>query len=388
MDIKQILAIMTEVAENPYENAKQWKAAGEGRKVAGILPMHVPAELYHAAGVRPVLLQEVNDTITLGHSYIHTFYCGFSRSVADQAAKGILDFIDLFVVGNGISSVQGLCLQDIITVIYPDKFVDTNEIIQFTNLAWTKERTIYTYGMMKGTVEEMTGEKITDEALWNSIKLYNRGRQLMRELYEERRKGNALLTPKDLQYIVKASMVMDKAEHNALLEELVPQVKANAVARPAGLIPVYVSGHMCHAPKPDYLRLIEECGGYIVDDDLYTGYRYICADVKEDGDTDPTAALAQYYMDKNKVLPCPTRVDPLTNWDKTILNAVNETGAKGLVILQVKYCEPQMFFFPEIKETFEAAGVPYLLLETEHEVTSLENIRTRIESFIEKLRDM
>lgn len=387
MNIKEILAIMAHNADNPYEAAKAWKAEGENRKVVGIIPMHIPAELFHAAGAMPVLLQETLDAVTLGHSYILTFYCGFSRSVADQAAKGELDFIDEFVCGNGASSVQGLCLQDVLTVIFPDKVIDTNEIIQFIDTPWTKERVIYCYNMMKKQVEELTGNEVTNEALWNSIRLYNRGRTLMRELYELRRGGNDALSPKELQDIVKASMVMDKAEHNSLLEELVPQVKAAAVARNEELIPVFVSGHLCHAPRADLFRIINEAGGVVADDDLFTGYRYICHDVKED-EEDATSALAQQYIDKNRVLPCPTRVDPTTNWDKTILEAVKKSGAKGLIILQAKYCEPHMFYYAEIKETFEAAGIPHILIETEHEVTSMENIRTRIESFIEKLRMM
>lgn len=387
MNVKEILEIMAKNAESPYDAAKAWKAAGENRKVVGIIPMHIPAELFHAAGAMPIMLQETLDAVTLGHSYILTFYCGFSRSVADQAAKGELDFVDEFVCGNGASSVQGLCLQDVLTVLFPNKVVDTNEIIQFIECDWTKDRTIYCYNMMKAQVEELTGNKITNEALWNSIRMYNRGRQLMRELYDLRRGGNDALTPKDLQDIVKSSMVMDKAEHNALLEELIPQVKAAPVARKEELIPVFISGHLCHAPRAEIFRIINESGGVVADDDLYTGYRYICCDVKEE-EEDATSALAQQYIDKNKVLPCPTRVDPTTYWDKTILEAVKKSGAKGLIILQAKYCEPHMFYYAEIKETFEAAGIPHILIETEHEVTSMENIRTRIESFIEKLRMM
>jgi benzoyl-CoA reductase/2-hydroxyglutaryl-CoA dehydratase subunit BcrC/BadD/HgdB len=42
-----------------------------------------------------------------------------------------------------------------------------------------------------------------------------------------------------------------------------------------------------------------------------------------------------------------------------------------------------MYYYPQIKEAFEARGVPHLMIETEHEMSSLEAVRTRIETFLE-----
>ncbi len=381
--MNEILAQMKECAENHYECAKKWKETHEGGKVVAILPMHFPAEIFHAAGAYPILLQEGFDAITLGHAYMFPYYCGFTRSVADQAAKGELGFVDMFVCGSGASSVQGLCVQDVLMAIYPKK-VESKELIAFMDDPWTKESVTDTYARLRKSAEELTGTAITDEALRNSIALYNKGRKLMRELYDMRRKGNALLTPMQMQDVIKSSMVMDKAEHNALLEELVKYVRENAVAPKEDAIPVFLSGHLCQAAKHDILRLVAEAGGVVADDDLFHGWRYIVQDVREDGD--PIEALAQAYLDKNRACPCPTRVDPKTNWELMLLDAVKACNAKGLIILQAKYCEPHMFYYAEIKEAFEAAGIPHLLLETEHEVISMEGMRTRIESFIESIR--
>jgi benzoyl-CoA reductase/2-hydroxyglutaryl-CoA dehydratase subunit BcrC/BadD/HgdB len=145
--------------------------------------------------------------------------------------------------------------------------------------------------------------------------------------------------------------------------------------------PVYVSGHLCHAPKPEILDLIEDCGAVIVDDDLYTGYRYVSSDVDETGD--PVNALARWYIDRNDVVPCPTRLDPATDWDGFLLNAVRRSGARGLIVLMAKFCEPHYFYYPRIKASFDSHGLPHLLIETEHDTNALGNLRTRIEAFVE-----
>ncbi|MGH9024371.1 MAG: 2-hydroxyacyl-CoA dehydratase, partial [Acidimicrobiia bacterium] len=132
------------------------------------------------------------------------------------------------------------------------------------------------------------------------------------------------------------------------------------------------------------LDLIEDCGATIVDDDLYTGFRYVSLDVEETGD--PVKALVRWYIARNDVVPCPTRLDPGIDWDGWLLDASRRAGAQGLIVLLVKFCEPHYFYYPRIKTTFEEAGVPHIMLETEHDMSVLGNLRTRVEAFVELLK--
>ena len=60
--------------------------------------------------------------------------------------------------------------------------------------------------------------------------------------------------------------------------------------------------------------------------------------------------------------------------------------AAGMIVLMAKFCEPHMYYYPEVKEAFEARGVPHLLIETEHEGIPLEGLRTRVETFLEVVK--
>ncbi len=62
-------------------------------------------------------------------------------------------------------------------------------------------------------------------------------------------------------------MIMDKAEHTELLKRVMAGLRERAPGPDRG-VRVFVSGHMCHAPKPEILNLIEEAGAVIADDDL------------------------------------------------------------------------------------------------------------------------
>ncbi|MCK5202536.1 MAG: 2-hydroxyacyl-CoA dehydratase, partial [Desulfobacterales bacterium] len=51
----------------------------------------------------------------------------------------------------------------------------------------------------------------------------------------------------------------------------------------------------------------------------------------------------------------------------------------------LKFCDPHAFDFPYIKELLDRAGIPSMLLEIEDQQISAEQLRTRIEAFIELL---
>ena len=178
-------------------------------------------------------------------------------------------------------------------------------------------------------------------------------------------------------------MVMDRSEHNVLLETILRELRARAPARVTG-VRVHLSGHMCQPPKPELLDLIEECGAVVVNDDLYHGFRFISTDVSTSGD--PVDALGGWYAERNIHAPCPTRLHGSVRWNDSLLDAARKADAQGVISLLVKFCEPHMFHYPELNQTLTEAGIPHLLIETEHEGMPLETIRTRIESFVESIR--
>jgi benzoyl-CoA reductase/2-hydroxyglutaryl-CoA dehydratase subunit BcrC/BadD/HgdB len=144
----------------------------------------------------------------------------------------------------------------------------------------------------------------------------------------------------------------------------------------------HLSGHLCHAPRRELLEVIEECGVVVVDDDLWTGRRYLQTGVDETAD--PMAAIAAWYAQRNVNLPCPTRVQHDADWDTWLVDAVEGSGAEVVIHLMPKFCEPHMLFYPELRKALDAAQIPQLLIETEHEGIPLEAFRTRVEALVEK----
>lgn len=382
--MEKIIALFEEAAARPLAYARAWKQEHDGRgrnaRVIGIFPMHFPGELAHAAGALPVILQEDDQPITIGLSSVFNFYCGYNRSVVDQAMRGEYEFLDAILFGD--HCVQLLGTADVLRDRMPATPILFNQLITTLSAPWAMEETRKTFRQLWIELEQLIGRPIPEEDVQASIRLFNRNRQLVRRLYDLRRSGQIALTGRQLQHVVKSSMVMDKARHTALLEALLD--KAVQAPPPTPAIRVYLSGHLCQAPKLEILDLVEECGGIVVDDDLYHGFRYVSTDITETGTA--LDALSNWYLERNRRVPCPTRADKNTDWESFLLGAVEKAGAQGLIVLMAKFCEPHMYFYPEIKEAFERHGIPHLLVETEHEAMPLEALKTRLEAFFEIAR--
>jgi benzoyl-CoA reductase subunit C len=375
-------AILAAAAADPISYAAAWKAR-TGRPVIGSFPMNFPSELVHATGALPVIVQESRTQITEGRSLLPEFYCSYTRSVADQAAVGELDVFDAFVLAD--HCVQLLGAVDVIRWAKPETPTHFAQFISSMDDPWSGAQVRDKVDSLRVEVEEMVGVTVTPEVLRASICAFNENRRLLRQFYDLRKVGVLRISARQLQVLVKSSMVMDIEEHSKILSGILAALDPEAQA-PDSLVRIHLSGHFCAPPRPELLDLIEDCGVLVVNDDLYHGTRYISTDVPEN--VDPFDALALWYLDRNISAPCGTRVQRNVDWDEYLINSLDGTGADGVITLMAKFCEPLMLYYPELRKALDGHDVPVLLIETEHEGLAAESVRTRVETFVERIRRM
>src|SRR5262245_31816777 len=123
--MEQVLTRFERAAAQPLAYARGWKET-TGRPVVGIFPMHFPGELAHAAGALPIVLQEDEAPVTVGLSSLFNFYCGYNRSIVDQAMRGEFAFLDAIMFGD--HCVQLLGTADILREHMPDLPILFNQL--------------------------------------------------------------------------------------------------------------------------------------------------------------------------------------------------------------------------------------------------------------------
>ncbi|MBI4763739.1 MAG: 2-hydroxyacyl-CoA dehydratase [Deltaproteobacteria bacterium] len=313
-----------------------------------------------------------------GSSVVSPWIFRIIRSVIDDSARGKLDFLD------GVISYE-TCLQarHLPFIVQKTGWHGYYQRIFLPGSVVSEAGRQFMIDNLKRlteSLESFTGQEISRERLSQSILIYNENRGLLRQLYQLRKRNPGLLKAKEVLAIVHSSMLMLKEEHNQMLQRLFPDLEKRAL-KPESRARVILSGSLCEAPRSFILDLIEEAGMVIIDDDLYTGSRYFINDAGTD--EDPLEALTNRYLKRNP--PSPTKVDSEMDWSDYLFQMVTQNEAVGVISLVVKFCPPHLAYYPDIERKLSRAGVHTMMLEMEHEVTSLEQVKTRLQAFGESL---
>jgi benzoyl-CoA reductase subunit C len=353
--------------ERRHEEARAWKES-TGGKVIGLFCCDVPEELIHAAGMLPVrLLGEHGDT-SEADVHFPVNVCPYPKACFDQALQGNYDYLDGMVVPNVCDMVRamfGFWQTD-----FSLPFLYFLEVPQRIGPEGTDFFTVE-LGRFRKALEDFGGHPIADDTLREAIRLFNADRGLLREFSVLR--ATAGLPASLVQDAVLSSMVLPKERHL----ELTKAALAEAPMMPsANGLPLFLSASMLD--ESDFVRLIEECGGHVVGDDMPVGTRYFQADVDQD-DSNPLRALARRYLEG---IPCPRKMLPDAHLAR-LLTMLEGSGARGVIIHNLRACDCHLYEYPYFKKELEARGLPVLFFRGEETATEREQQRSDIEAFVE-----
>jgi benzoyl-CoA reductase subunit C len=350
-----------------HEEARAWKQRTGGR-VIGLFCCDVPEELIHAAGMLPVRLLGEHEDTSEADVHLPVNVCPYPKACFDQALKGRYDYLDGIVVPNVCDMVRAMF--GFWQTNFPLPFLYFLEVPQRISPEGVEFFTVE-LGRFRRALEEFSGHPIADDALREAIRLFNADRELLRRLSAMR--VTAGVPGSLVQDAVLSSMVLPKDRHVELMKTALAKAP---MLPPVDGLPLFLSASMLD--ESDFVRLIEECGGHVVGDDMPTGTRYFQADVDED-DANPVRALAHRYLEE---IPCPRKMLPDAHLARLLL-MLEGSGARGVVIHNLRACDCHLYEYPYFKRGLEARGLPVLFFRGEETVTEREQQRADIEAFVE-----
>jgi benzoyl-CoA reductase subunit C len=357
-----------------HDYARAWKER-TGGKVLGYFCTYFPEEIPYAAGILPVRILGSHEPQDVTEPHIFGMFCPFCRDCLAQGLKGRYDYLD------GIAIAQS-CLHIRQAFTSWEKHIPVSYSYYLPMPHGVQSPRAYPYlageyARLARSLEEWTGRSLTDDDLKAAIGVYNENRRLLRQVYELRKETPPRLTGEEAMEMVLASQMVDKAEHNAALRDLLGQMPART-ARAGELVRLMVVGS--ENDDVPFMQMVESLGAVVVVDDHCTGSRYFWNEVTGDGDL--YHALAARYIDRPA---CPSKDWPARTRIPHILALARDFDAKGAILIQQKFCDPHELDIPALKKAFEEAGIPTLFLEFDVTVP-LGQFRIRVEAFLEMLR--
>ena len=374
MEAVEVLQEMRRVVEDPTSAGRRFKKELK-KQIIGYFCTYTTEEMIHAAGCVPYRIMGRKKQVEFADSHLQSYSCSLVRTGLDMALAGDLDFLDGTVFPHTCDSIQRL--SDIwrinAGISYHTDIVLPVKLHTQSARAYVVEE----LRAFRASLEEFTGKKITDDALWDGIRTYNKMRDNLNHLHDIKRKNPGIVRSTLADDCVQAAMYLPVDEHNRLMTELLAELEGKE--DPYDPIRVVVVGNMC--VFGEIYDFIETAGASVAGDDMCTGYRYYSLNVDEKTN-DPIEALADRIVHRPL---CAAKHSLDFDRGKFLETIIDNTNAKGVIFLLVKFCDPHSFDYPHLKDTAEKKGLPHMLIEMEMDNPSPGQVKTRIEAFIEML---
>jgi benzoyl-CoA reductase subunit C len=365
-----------------FNAVKQWKAAAPGRKAIGYMPVYVPRELVHAAGMLPVGILGGGDQLEViqGDAYYQSYICRIPRSTIELGLTGRLDCLDGMLFPSICDVIRNL--SGMWQILFKDKYVKYFDVPQ--NYEDSIGGTFYVNELeiLREDLGKLRGTPITDAELNASIRVYNENRAAVRALYDYRAAKPWQAPTSEVYLVLRAGMVLPPEEHTQLIRDYI--AAADALPRPKrDNARVVITGTFCEQPPLGLIKSIEMSGCYVVDDDFMLVTRWLLDDVP--ADAEPLRELSKAFLHRS----ASTAAKYDTRREEKgvfLLKQVKTYAAEGVIFAAPSFCDPALLERPMLQDVLAKHGVPYTAFKYAENTGQMAPIREQAGTFADSIK--
>ncbi len=365
-----------------FAAVQRWKAEAPERKAIGYMPIYVPLEIIHAAGMLPVGVLGGGDRLEVihGDAYYQSYICRIPRSTIELGLTGRLDCLDGMLFPSICDVIRNL--SGMWQLLFEGKYVRYFDVPQNFNDAVGGSYYRHELETLRDDLARLAGREITDDALAASIRVYNENRAAVRAVYEYRAAKPWQALTSEVYLLMRAGMVLSVEEHTALLRDYL--AAARAEDRPMrDNCRIVLTGTFCEQPPLGMIRSIEMAGCYVVDDDLMLVNRWLTQEVTCEGD--PLASLADAFLHHSQETSAkyvPDRADK----GRHLVDAVQRSQAEGVIFASPSFCDPALLDRPMLQHVLMAENIPYTAFKYAENSGQMQPIREQAGTFADSIK--
>lgn len=365
-----------------FTAARNWKDAEPGRKVIAFMPIYVPREIIHAAGMLPLGVFGGGDQLEViqGDAYFQSYICRIPRSTIELVLSDRLNFVDGMLFPSICDVIRNL--SGMMRMIRPGVYARYFDVPQNYRDEVGGEYYSNELQELRHGLEQLRGRKITDEALRDSIALYNENRRLVNRFYALRARYPWRIPAVEAYLLMRAGMLIPVEEHNRLLEEYM--AIAETTERPQrDNCRVVVAGMFCEQPPLNLIKSIELAGCYVLDDDFMLANRWLTEDVPLEGD--PIGNLAKTFI-HHSTKTSATFEPNEEEKGLYLVDAVRRCQAEGVIFAAPSFCDPALLERPMLQDALTAASIPYISFKYAENSGQMQPIREQAGTFADSIK--
>jgi benzoyl-CoA reductase subunit C len=331
---------------DPARAVSRWKAL-TGRKAAGCLPLFIPEEILHAAGMLPVTV--------------------FGDEYRDLPASGRWDVLDGWVLPPApvLSSEFAKSL--------PESASGRPQVsLRFTPgrmKAPSTEETLDRVELLREWAGDTAGRPATDGALERSISVFNENRRLVLGLQNRLAAIPGAFSAVEVFLLFRSAMALPREAHTELLRAALSRDPGNGRRSP---VRVFLAGVTASRAL---MEAIDDAGAVLVGEAMAAGNRTHEALVDDRGD--PALALARRLRAQLLEL-AEAGAEP--SFAARMLDRVQASGANRFFYVGTDAAIPDAA--GRLAAEAGRRGIPFLFLECDLAAPTPERQKERIASFL------
>lgn len=355
-----------------HDYAQRWKAR-TGGKVLGYFEPYFPEEIAYAAGILPVRVMAEHEPDINSDKWVYGA-CYPAKAMINQFLLGRMDYMDALVNVEGCQWIFNA--YEVVTNNKPELLRHYLFLPDYTDSATSKDVLRSELEIFKAKMEELSGNRITDEKLDEAIEIYNKNRFLLRRICELRRADRPVILGSEYMDMLLADQVMDKAEMNVILETFIEELEAREPGKDT--IRLMLIGS--ETWNSELERLIERLGANVVIDELDNGTSYFWNTIYPQKDRLMAIGLRYLGRPHNPVKD--------NNWRRRpehIFQLAEDYHVDGAIIAKQIYCHLHGTDNYAVWKLLRERNIPYHYFERDMHLPA-EETELRLEGFMNMLR--
>ena len=358
------------------------QAKEDGKKVVGQFCLYTPSEIAIAADAIPVSLCGTrNDSIPAAEEVLPRSLCPLIKSSFGYAVSDTCPYLRASDVVVADTTCDGKKkMYELLAAYKPVFLLQLPQVQNDDALGYWRNQFV----LLVKFLEKQFRVAITDDKLAAAVNQGNRLRLALKKLMDLARHKPSPITGMEMVEIAfKTSFFPDRELGITLMEDLAAEIASladsGAIAGNARAPRVLVTGTPIGMGSHKVVQLIEELGGNVVCLDNCSAYKK--TRIMLDENADPLTEMARRYLD----VPCAV-MSPNPHRYEALREMAADFAVDAIVDLTWQGCQTYAVeTWPLKKFVQQSLHLPYLNIETDYSETDTEQLRVRVEAFLEML---